>query len=175
MKAKNVLFTGPPRCGKSTLIERLVQQIGTPATGFFTREIREGGRRVGFAIETLDGRQGILAHQSIKSRFRVGKYGVKLEDIDQIAVPAMVPSEPDMLVVIDEIAKMECFSMRFKKTLVSVLNADQRVLGSVALQGDRFIREIRARPDVLLVPVTRQNQDELVEQYVRFFAADRSV
>ncbi len=52
MKAKNILITGPPRSGKSTLIEKLVRRIGRPATGFFTREIREGGKRVGFSIDT---------------------------------------------------------------------------------------------------------------------------
>jgi nucleoside-triphosphatase THEP1 len=43
---KNILLTGPPRCGKSTVIERLVRQIKRPVTGFFTREIREEGKRV---------------------------------------------------------------------------------------------------------------------------------
>ena len=43
-----------------------------PVTGFFTREIKEEGRRVGFSINTLDGREGILAHKSIDSKYRVG-------------------------------------------------------------------------------------------------------
>jgi nucleoside-triphosphatase THEP1 len=43
MKAKNILLTGPPRCGKSTLVEKLVARIKRPVTGFFTREVREGG------------------------------------------------------------------------------------------------------------------------------------
>jgi nucleoside-triphosphatase len=70
---------------------------------------------VGFSINTLNHRTGVLAHQDIHSRFRVGRYGVNLENIDQIAVPAMMPDRPDMLVVIDEIGKMECLSERFKK------------------------------------------------------------
>ena len=41
----NILLTGPPPCGKSTRIEKLVKQISRPVRGFFTREIREGGRR----------------------------------------------------------------------------------------------------------------------------------
>jgi len=64
---KNILLTGPPRCGKSTLIQKLITKIEKPMTGFFTREMREGGRRVGFLIITLDGKQGILAHEGSKS------------------------------------------------------------------------------------------------------------
>lgn len=174
MKKKKILFTGPPSCGKSTLIERLVQKIVMPATGFFTREIREKGKRVGFAIDTLDCRQGVLAHQCIKSRFKVGKYGVNLTDIDQIAVPSITPAKMDMLVVIDEIGKMECLSSLFRKTLVNVLDSDHRVVGSIALKGDRFIQKIKARPDILLVPVTHQNRNELVDIYFEAILSDHS-
>jgi len=161
MDKKNILFTGHPGCGKSTLIEKIVKKLNTPATGFFTREIRQSGKRVGFSINTLDHRTGVLAHQGIHSRFRVGRYGVNLEDIDGIAVPAMMPDRPDMLIVIDEIGKMECFSELFKKTLVSLLDSKHRVLGSITIKGDRFIPQIKARDDILLVTVTLKNRDKL--------------
>jgi nucleoside-triphosphatase len=166
MEKKNILFTGLPRCGKSTLIEKIVKNIDKPATGFFTREIRESGNRVGFSINTLDHRTGVLAHQSIHSRFRVGRYGVNIKDIDMIAVPLMAPEQPDMLVVIDEIGKMECFSERFKKALVSLLDSEHRVLGSITMKGDRFIRQIKARDDVMLVTVTPKNRDKLATLYL---------
>ena len=165
MTCKNILFTGPPRCGKSTLIERIIQRIETPATGFFTREIREKGQRVGFSINTLDRKQGLLAHKRIKSNYVVGKYGVNLADIDKIAVPSMIPEIPDALVVIDEIGKMECFSEFFRETLVKVLDSNHMVIGSISLKGDRFIQKIKAREDVLLVHVSLQNRDVLVDKY----------
>jgi nucleoside-triphosphatase len=164
---KNILFTGPPRCGKSTLIHKIVQRIDRPATGFFTQEILEKGRRVGFFITTLDQKKGVLAHERIKSRWRVGKYGVNLSDIDGIAVPSMMPATSDEWVVIDEIGKMECFSKLFKKTLEAVLDSNCPVIGSIAMKGDRFIQKIKARPDVLLVTVTLRNRDELVKTYLR--------
>ena len=168
MKAKNILFTGPPRCGKSTLIHKIVQKIDISATGFFTQEILEKGRRVGFSITTLDHNKGVLAHERIKSRLRVGKYGVNLLDIDGIAVPSMMPSISDELVVIDEIGKMECFSKLFKKTLEGVLDSNCPVIGSIAMKGDRFIQKIKERSDVLPVTVTPQNRDELVNIYLEF-------
>jgi len=161
---KNILLTGPPRCGKSTLIEKLVERIDFPVTGFFTREIREKGRRVGFSVNTLDGREGILAHEDIKSRWRVGKYGVNLKDIEDIAVPAMIPSEGKEIIVIDEIGKMECFSCLFRETLNQVLDLPNRVLGSIALRGDTFIEAIKLREDVVVVEVTLQDSGFLVDQ-----------
>jgi len=125
--------------------------------------MRQGGKRVGFSIITMDGKESVLAHQDTKSRFRVGKYGVNLDHIDQIAVPSMVPAKADEIVVIDEIGKMECFSFLFRQTLLNVLNSDNSVLGSIALKGDKFIQNIRERADVLLIHITENNRDELVD------------
>lgn len=70
MKVKKILLTEPPRCGKTTLVEKLVHQINRPCRGFFTREIKEKGRRVGFSIITLDGQEAIWAHEKSKSPIR---------------------------------------------------------------------------------------------------------
>jgi len=161
MKPKNILLTGPPRCGKSTLIEKLIQQIDKPLTGFFTREMRLKGRRVGFSINTLDGKEGILAHEENKGRFRVGKYGVNMDDLDQIAVPSMVASRRDEIVVIDEIGKMECCSPLFRETLMKILDSPNQVIGSIAQKGSPFIDTIKERKDVLLVPASEKNRDSL--------------
>lgn len=160
MATRHILISGPPRCGKSTLIALVVRQLNQPATGFLTREIKQGERRVGFAIETLDGKRGILAHQDIRSRYQVGKYGVNLDDIDGIAVPSLVPSRPGELIVVDEIGKMECLSRLFRDTLIRVLDSGRQVLGSIALKGDRFINGIKGRDDVLLVHLSEANRDE---------------
>jgi nucleoside-triphosphatase len=147
MTGKNIFVTGPPRCGKSTLIEKLILRIEKPMTGFFTREIREKGRRAGFLITTLHGNQG------------VGKYGVNLPDIDQIVVPSMLPTKPTEIVVVDEVGKMECLSLQFRQTLMKMLDSDHQVIGSIAQKGDQFIQKIKARNDVLLVNVSEKNRD----------------
>jgi len=162
-RSKNILLTGKPRCGKSTLIERIVRQSSMPMTGFFTREIREAGRRLGFRIVTLDGKEGILAHVKIDSPIRLGKYRVNLGDLDGIAVPAMIPMIPEQIVVIDEIGKMECCSNRFRTTLEQTLDSPNRVIASIALKGDAFIRKIKGRSDVALILVSEQNRDTLAD------------
>jgi nucleoside-triphosphatase len=161
MSAKNILLTGPPRCGKSTVIEKLIKQIHEPIIGFFTREIKENGRRAGFSIITLDGREGVLAHEESKSRVRVGKYGVNIDELDRIAVSAMIPSRKDQIVVIDEIGKMECYSPLFRERLIKTLDSANSVIGSIAQKGSPFIEKIKERKDVLLVSVSEENRDSL--------------
>ncbi len=157
----NILVTGPPRCGKTILIEKLVRQIKRPMTGFITREIRDLGRRVGFSYQTMDGKRGILAHRDIPGRPRVGKYGVNIEEFERDAVGSLRPNAPDQIVILDEIGKMECFSALFKSTVLELLESNHDVLGSISEKGDRFILGIKQRPDVTLVQVSERNRNSL--------------
>ena len=162
MGRKNILLTGPPRCGKSTLIEKVIQKIDRPMTGFFTREIKEGGKRVGFSIITLDGKEGVLAHKDSETEVRLGKYGVHLDQLNRIAVPSITPSKPDEIIVIDEIGKMECLSSLFRETLIKALESNNWVVGSIALKGNPFIERIKERGDVALWTVTEKSRGSLV-------------
>jgi nucleoside-triphosphatase len=165
MAKKKILFTGRPGCGKSTLIEKILGKLNRPATGFITREIREGGIRCGFEIITLDGKKGILAHREIHSPFRVGPYYVNIGDIENIAVPSIIPSTTDEVIVIDEIGKMECLSPLFRETLLKAFESENLLIGSIALKGDSFIEGIKGRRDVVIIPVTEKNREEIALKY----------
>ena len=137
----------------------------TPSTGFFTREIREKGKRMGFAINTLDGKEALLARVNVSAQYRVGRYGVVLESIDTMAVPSMIPRNLNESVVIDEIGKMECFSPLFRKTVLDVLDMPNVVIGTISLKGSEFIKKIKDRSDVLVVEVSEKNRDKLLHTY----------
>ncbi|UCF55767.1 MAG: hypothetical protein JSW15_06505, partial [Deltaproteobacteria bacterium] len=55
-----------------------------------------------------------------------------------------------------------CFSPLFRQTLIKILDSENPVLGSIAQKGGQFIQKIKEREDVLLVPVTERNREELV-------------
>ncbi len=79
---RNLLITGKPGIGKTTLVKRLVGILERPKCGFITEEIRKEGKRRGFCITTFSGKQGILACDDLESKFRVGKYGVDIGVLD---------------------------------------------------------------------------------------------
>jgi len=162
--AKNLFLSGPPGIGKTTVIQKTIEKLAAGATGFYTREIREGAVRIGFAIVTLDGKEGILAHVRAKGRFRVGRYTVNIEDIERLALPAMTPVSPEKLIVIDEVGKMECFSDAFRKALLKVLDSPNTVLGTIAATGTNFIETIKRRPDVTVLEINSQNRNDLPEK-----------
>jgi nucleoside-triphosphatase len=169
MKRK-LLLTGAPGVGKTTLICRALDSAPSQAaSGFITRELRQEGRRVGFAVETLAGAPSVLAHVGIPKQFRVGRYGVDLAAFESSALPAIDPARTSApLIVIDEIGKMECLSSTFRQLVLSALASDQAVLASIALHGDRFIEGVKTHPDISLLHVTQDNRDDVLGQVVKW-------
>jgi nucleoside-triphosphatase len=158
-----LLLFGPPGVGKTTIIHKVLSGIKIRAGGFFTREIREGSKRVGFSLQTVDGEQGVLAHLNFPRRYRVGRYGVDLTLFEALALPALERALNDgELVVIDEIGKMELFSHRFQWMVMQVLNQEERHLLGVIHQGkDSFTASIRKRGDVEVMAVSRVNRNDI--------------
>jgi nucleoside-triphosphatase len=75
---RNVLLTGPPGCGKTTVVRRVAQALGgLRRAGFYSQEVRERGQRAGFEIVGLGGQRCLLAYGDGHSQLRVGRYGVE--------------------------------------------------------------------------------------------------
>lgn len=167
---RRILLTGPPGCGKTTAVQKIVGTLGRKLTmaGFFTEEIREAGQRVGFRWQRLDGRSGTLAHVNIKSPQRVSKYGVDLETFETEAVSVLDPGTADVdLFVVDEIGKMECFSDKFVDAIRRLLKSDKSILATVAQKGSGLMREVKDYPGVELLHLTRETRDEVTQRIAR--------
>lgn len=162
---ENVLLTGRPGVGKSTVIQRALETSDTNAGGFFTQELRDGSRRVGFGITTLDGERGTLAHVNIEGAPRVSRYGVNIEDIRDVAVAALNRArQHSRLIVCDEIGRMEMLCPEFEPAVRAALDSPKPLLGTIQDRRDRFVDEVRSREDVSVIEVTRENRDDLPEQ-----------
>ncbi len=163
--ASAYLLTGKPGTGKTTLIRQIIAGPGIKAAGFYTEEIRSGGVRQGFRIITLDGQQGTLSHVDIPGRYRVGKYGVDINNLENIGAAAIqrAAQESD-LIVIDEIGKMELFSARFSDAVLKAIGSGKKVLGTIMLKPNAFADEIKQRPNVKVVEVTRNNHIQVLAE-----------
>jgi nucleoside-triphosphatase len=162
----NILLTGRPGAGKTTVLMRALERLGgIEVGGFYTEEIREEHHRVGFDAVTLSGRRATLAHVGVKSRHRVGRYGVDVQAFERLVLPELARTCDVML--IDEIGKMECFSASFVKAARRLLDGTTLVVASVAATGPGLIRDVKDRRDVELWEVTRANRDELPQALMR--------
>ncbi len=157
-----ILLTGRPGSGKTTLVRQIVASLEAPAGGFYTRETRGAdGRRTGFEIVTLENEVATLAHVRIAGPHRVGRYGVDLEALERVAVPAIERAvAAGGLVVIDEVGKMELLSTGFQRAVVEVLRRHRPLLGTIMRAPHPFADEVKAQPDVFVLELTEANREE---------------
>lgn len=160
MSAK-ILITGLPGTGKTTALRRVADRLaGRRLVGFTTEEMRVGGVRKGFRIATFDGREGVLAHVDLSSRYRVGKYGVDVEGFEQLVCPILERAEGQAdVVLVDEVGKMECFSRRFCAAIERLMDGPVPLVATLAAKGGGLIAALKARPGVHLLTLTHANRE----------------
>jgi nucleoside-triphosphatase len=167
---KNVFITGLPGCGKTTLIKEILKELKSEAGGFYTLEIRKGKERIGFEIVSLDGKKGVLAHKDFKSKFKVSKYGVNIEDLDRIGTNAILKAiKENKVCVIDEIGGMEIKSEKFKRAAETALNSSIPILGTITLKSNPFCDKIKQRKDTKVFYLTRENREKVKKEILWHF------
>jgi nucleoside-triphosphatase len=159
---KNLLITGLPGVGKTTLIKKLSEALkNLHPVGFYTEEIREGGERKGFELISLQGKRDLLSHKDIRSPYNVGRYKVDIKSFEDFLGTISFFNPLTRLIIIDEIGKMECLSEPFKKLLKEILDSEKWVIATIALKGSGLIAEVKERKDVQLFEITKSNRDTL--------------
>ena len=164
-----ILLTGHPGSGKTTTVREIVKRLKgrVPMSGFFTEELREAGRRVGFQGVTLDGRSFPLAHVRTGGPMRVGPYGVDLAGLESIGIEALTPKDAGALVVLDEIGKMECLSEAFKTRVQRLLDDESPLIATVAAVGVGFVKRARNSSRAKLFTMTRGESEGMAGEITR--------
>ena len=163
------LLTGRPGTGKTSLIKQVIAQMKGKAGGFYTEEIRTQGVREGFRLVTLDGEETILSHVKIHSPYRVSKYGIDIDALDRVGVPALRrAAQQGDLVVVDEIGKMELFSTAFREAVSWMIDSGAKILGTIMLRPNPWADAIKRQPQVNLLTVTRDNHQQVLAELLHW-------
>ena len=165
-----ILLTGPPQCGKTTVVQRVVAGFPGRAAGFYTREVRQRGTRVGFEIVTLAGEAALLSHVNFPGPLRVGKYGVNLDNFHRVALPVLEVKPGVDLIVVDEVGKMECLSDKFMAAMEYLWDQPVSLVVTVAEKGGGLIAALKARPDKILLAVNAKTRDALPARILEFLS-----
>jgi nucleoside-triphosphatase len=163
--AEILLISGRPGVGKTTLIRRLAEALGTQAGGFYTEEIRGPEGRLGFRLVTLDGEEATFAHVKLARRtpHRVGRYGVDVGVLDRIGVEALIrASRQKEVILVDEIGKMELYSARFREVLEELAGGQKPLIATITKASHPWAEAFKRRPSTTLWEMTVANRDLLV-------------
>ncbi len=86
-KYSKILITGPPRCGKTTLISKISSELKNKNKnifGFITIEVKKDQKRIGFrAIDINTNNECWLSRKiNRKTQYMVGNYNVFIDEFD---------------------------------------------------------------------------------------------
>ncbi|KAM7249070.1 hypothetical protein ACFE04_029092 [Oxalis oulophora] len=171
-----ILITGPPGCGKTTLIKNIVEKLRNekiPCDGFFTEEVRVNGVRRGFDIVVLNNESRYpLAYISNTRGERkppsVGRYTVDVDSFNSSLQQVFKDedSSPKVL-IIDEIGKMELFSENFKNIVKRLYDQKSNVIvASIPVERKNlpFVEQLCQSPSAELISVNVGNRNLLVAE-----------
>ena len=139
----HLLLRGPPRSGKTTLLQSLLPFFPSSSSGFFTSELLSNGIRTGFRAFCLSSQLTCLLatkDRSYTGPFHVGSYRVHISDFDFFLQKCFSSSFPP-LIVFDEIGKMECFSSFFC-SLVKNAFLSSNVLATIPISSIPFVTDL---------------------------------
>ncbi len=168
-----ILITGPPRCGKSTLISKLFEfysKKNFKIKGFLTPEVREKGKRIGFDIEEIssDIRIPLARIGDYKSKYKLGKYSVFIDEFENvISNLEKYNLEQVDLIIIDEIGKMELFSKKFQNFIINIFQGESNIIATIGKNIKYpYNKKIFNPPDVIKHDLSFQNQQEVYLQII---------
>ena len=129
--------------------------------GLRTEPIIESGERLGYkVIDIISGEEGVIAHKEFDSRLRVLGYGLDLEALERVAIPAIeyAKNESEVL-VIDEIGKFTVESEKFVNCVRGALEIDKPTLLTLHKKSRHpLLQDIRRRDDGRILEVTPVNR-----------------
>jgi len=142
-----ILITGPPRCGKSTLIVKLIEYFSKrqfTIHGFLTPEVREGSNRIGFDIEDIKSkeREKLARKGNYNTKYHLGSYCVFIESIEKIISKYEdIRFQEGDLIIIDEIGKMELFSKKFQEFIIKIFASNISIIATIGLTVKHSIKD----------------------------------
>lgn len=173
MKIKNIFISGSIKIGKTSVVNRVLEQLGqVKIGGFKTVPIFENGIRKGFAMESFDGQKKIFAHTDLQStlKFDIYKYDVSVFD-NFGALLLEEALKNGEFIVIDEIGVMEKQTKTFKNSILQCLAAQQPVLGAFQKRAVWFLDILKKRQDTKVFFVEEDNRDVIHEEIISYFSS----
>ena len=172
-------LTGLPAIGKTTTLIKTIEMLeeeGYKVGGILTEEVLVDGKRVGFSLmDWITKEKKIFAHKDYDTHIKVGRYGIDIDILDEIAVKALeVAKEEADIVIIDEIGKMEVESKSFVSIVKETLDVDKNMIITLHKKSrNALLQDIRRRDDIRILEVTPINRHLLPFKIIRLVKGEQ--
>lgn len=166
----HILITGSGGVGKSTLIRRIIQELGRPVFGFETKKedsLAEEGN--GSPVYIYDaGKERIRTDENLVGYCKNKHFGTMKEAFDRYAAKLRLPVPENCVILLDELGFMESASEDFCSAVLSLLDGDIPVIAAVKDKDTPFLEAVRAHKNCRCFFITEKNRDELYQEVLDF-------
>lgn len=165
IKNEKVFLTGERGIGKSTVLNKVIQNINCSLGGFIQDKELNGDKTI-FKVISL--------YNPFKT-YIIGIYHIKkaflYKDINAFNMISREILDKSFnsrkLIILDELGFMEEDSECFKKSVFKILDSNTPVLGVLKECDSNFVRTIKNRNDVQVIKIDKMNRDTIHEEIIK--------
>ncbi|SHI73618.1 nucleoside-triphosphatase [Clostridium cavendishii DSM 21758] len=154
MEIKNVFVTGRKKCGKSTLINNILNELNITYSGYRTLPYYINNVQQGFYIHGYIENENICKPISVKIQdYKMVPIIETFEFIGVDILKKSIEASNSKLILLDEIGFLEKEAYKFKKEIIRCLDNNKFVLGVLRKMNDEFLNYIKGREDTLVIDI----------------------
>ncbi|MEG0370728.1 MAG: nucleoside-triphosphatase, partial [Clostridium sp.] len=164
----NILLTGNMGVGKTTLLYKIIERLNISVGGFkvdrIIEQIGSTTKKQFFISSLLNGRD---KYKIANTRLLNNHWDIDIfNDSFEIAAKTILQEslEHRDLIVLDEIGIMESKAYDFQRAVSDILDSNKIVIGVIKDKSGDFLNNIRSRNDVLVLRVTEDNRNTLLDE-----------
>lgn len=163
---KNIFLTGISGCGKTTLINKILDDLNIKYSGYRTKPYYIKDLNKGFYMEGYIKSTNNFSPISIK--FENKKPIPILETFEVLGCEILRESINDLnskLILMDEIGVLEDKALNFKKEIIRSIESQKIVLGVIKKKDNEFLNFLKERKDIVVFDIENTTNKQLEEIY----------
>ncbi|AOR22755.1 nucleoside-triphosphatase [Clostridium taeniosporum] len=158
---KNIFITGKIQCGKSTLVNKILNELTISYSGYRTLPYYENEKKSGYYIEGVNLRSKLK--DKISRNTSLEKCIVLAKGFDITGVNILkrsIEDEMSKIILLDEVGILEKCCPKFIELINKCLDSKKIVIGVLKKKDDEFLKRISERKDTFIIDIEKSTDEE---------------
>lgn len=168
---KHLFLTGEKQVGKSTLLQRIINEKKILPCGLITLPFYIEGEKRGYYFHQLSAAKQDI-YNNVPAILRIGEnkhIGVE-EIFETVGVDILIKSctlQGETIMVLDELGRAEKHFSKFLAAVEACLDGEKQIIGVMQKGAIHYENMLKKHPRVCIAEVTVQNRERLFDEIMR--------
>ena len=128
-KSQQLILTGAIGAGKSSAVQKFLQQNGIKVAGFINEKVIVNNIPTGYAIRVVGGESRVFAHRDFSAKPQFAGFGVDLAVFEDFGCDVLKRAvQSGLPILMDELGVMEQNAQRFCAAARAIISGDKPYL-----------------------------------------------